>query len=125
MSDLKQTIIALSIRANSGDKQADRELDKLLASTSNVDRFKLFINRISNKECVQTLRGLINGLEVTDYSVSLALSSLLTQSLLELGNDVTLYGALRIKDQIALLNDFINGKCDTKHIIDCYKHYLI
>lgn len=125
MSDLKQTIIALSIRANSGDKQADRELDKLLASTSNVDRFKLFINRISNKECVQTLRGLINGLEVTDYNVSLALSSLLTQSLLELGNDVTLYGALRIKDQIALLNDFINGKCDTKHIIDCYKHYLI
>ena len=123
-SDIRDTIISLAIRADNGDKQASRDLDHIISKIEGVSRLSLFLKRIANKDCIKTLKRLVNGKSVNEQDLSLAISSLLTQSLLELSIDPTLFKELQIREQVTVLNEFIKGEIDTIDVLQFYKDFL-
>ena len=88
-NDIRDTIINLALKTENGDKQASRDLDNLIAQIQGVSRLNLFLKRIAHKDCIKTLKRLVNGKNINEQELSLAISSLLTQSLLELSIDPT------------------------------------
>ena len=123
-SDIRDTIISLAIRADNGDKQASRDLDHIISKIEGVSRLSLFLKRIANKDCIKTLKRLVNGKSVNEQDLSLAISSLLTQSLLELSIDPTLFKELQIREQVTVLNEFIKGEIDPIDVLQFYKDFL-
>ena len=104
--------------------QANEMIDRILAENFQVSILALFLYEIRNKDCIRNLRKLLIGLEVTDFEIAKALSSLVTHLIIATEKDIRKYHELRISEVILLLNGFITGEIDRPEIIDFFQDLL-
>ena len=104
--------------------QANEMIDRILAENFQVSILALFLYEIRNKDCIRNLRKLLIGLEVTDFEIAKALSSLVTHLIIATEKDIRKYHELRISEVILLLNGFITGEIDRPEIIDFFSELL-
>lgn len=104
--------------------QANEMIDRILAENFQVSILALFLYEIRNKDCIRNLRKLLVGLEVTDFEIAKALSSLVTHLIIATEKDIRKYHELRISEVILLLNGFITGEIDRPEIIDFFSELL-
>jgi len=104
--------------------QANEMIDRILAENFQVSILALFLYEIRNKDCIRNLRKLLIGLEVTDFEIAKALSSLVTHLIIATEKDIRKYHELRISEVILLLNGFITGEIDRPEIIEFFQDLL-
>ena len=104
--------------------QANEMIDRILAENFQVSILALFLYEIRNKDCIRNLRKLLIGLEVTDFEIAKALSSLVTHLIIATEKDIRRYHELRISDVVLLLNGFITGEIDRPEIIEFFQDLL-
>ena len=104
--------------------QANEMIDRILTDNFNVSILSLYLYEIRNKDCIRNLRKLLVGLEVTDFEIAKALSSLVTHLIIATEKDIRRYHELRISEVILLLNGFIVGDIDRPEIIDFFQDLL-
>ena len=104
--------------------QANEMIDRILAENFQVSILALFLYEIRNKDCIRNLRKLLIGLEVTDFEIAKALSSLVTHLIIATEKDIRKYHELRISEVILLLNGFTTGEIDRPEIIDFFSELL-
>jgi hypothetical protein len=104
--------------------QANEMIDRILTDNFNVSILSLFLYEIRNKDCIRNLRKLLIGLEVTDFEIAKALSSLVTHLIIATEKDIRRYHELRISEVILLLNGFITGEIDRPEIIEFFQDLL-
>lgn len=104
--------------------QANEMIDRILAENFQVSVLALYLYEIRNKDCIRNLRKLLIGLEVTDFEIAKALSSLVTHLIIATEKDIRKYHELRISEVILLLNGFITGEIDRPEIIEFFQDLL-
>lgn len=104
--------------------QANEMIDRILAENFQVSVLALYLYEIRNKDCIRNLRKLLIGLEVTDFEIAKALSSLVTHLIIATEKDIRRYHELRISDVVLLLNGFITGEIDRPEIIEFFQDLL-
>lgn len=104
--------------------QANEMIDRILAENFQVSILALYLYEIRNKDCIRNLRKLLIGLEVTDFEIAKALSSLVTHLIIATEKDIRKYHELRISEVILLLNGFITGEIDRPEIIEFFQDLL-
>ena len=104
--------------------QANEMIDRILSENFQVSVLSLFLYEIRNKDCIKNLRKLLVGLEVTDFELAKALSSLVTHLIIATEKDIRRYHELRISDVVLLLNGFITGEIDRPEIIEFFHELL-
>ena len=104
--------------------QANEMIDRILVENFQVSVLALYLYEIRNKDCIRNLRKLLIGLEVTDFEIAKALSSLVTHLIIATEKDIRKYHELRISEVILLLNGFITGEIDRPEIIDFFQELL-
>jgi len=104
--------------------QANEMIDRILSENFQVSVLALFLYEIRNKDCIKNLRKLLIGLEVTDFELAKALSSLVTHLIIATEKDIRRYHELRISDVVLLLNGFITGEIDRPEIIEFFQDLL-
>lgn len=104
--------------------QANEMIDRILAENFQVSILALFLYEIRHKDCIKNLRKLLIGLEVTDFELAKALSSLITHLIIATEKDIRKYHELRISEIILLLNGFITGDIDRPEIIEFFHDLL-
>lgn len=104
--------------------QANEMIDRILAENFQVSILALFLYEIRNKDCIRNLRKLLIGLEVTDFEIAKALSSLVTHLIIATEKDIRKYHELRISEVILLLDGFITGEIDRPEIIEFFQDLL-
>lgn len=104
--------------------QANEMIDRILSENFQVSVLALFLYEIRNKDCIKNLRKLLIGLEVTDFELAKALSSLVTHLIIATEKDIRRYHELRISEVVLLLNGFITGEIDRPEIIEFFQDLL-
>jgi hypothetical protein len=104
--------------------QANEMIDRILVENFQVSVLALYLYEIRNKDCIRNLRKLLIGLEVTDFEIAKALSSLVTHLIIATEKDIRKYHELRISEVILLLNGFITGEIDRPEIIEFFQDLL-
>lgn len=121
MNNLTKQVINLTKEAIEGNKESHNLLVKILDNIP-VNSFDIFLLKNSHKSCVKNLLGLLKGqIKLDEYQVSLMVSSLLTHSLIELGENQNIFAELKIKEQVELLNNVIYGEVNTEDVINFYR----
>lgn len=101
-----------------------RDIDCLVAQAYEVKPLFLFLNRMRGKSFYSVIMKIVNNEEVSDYEISLALSSMITHALLEMKVSDKSFFDLHINELSRVLSEYLNGQVFDDYIRDYLRKLL-